>query len=103
MKSSQEGGNASETDTWREKSPRREEKRVELNKCGHSFCAYLPAVVEVPVGVHLQLLHLLHLIQHLMDVEFGHQELEAAVSVRLTVKQRLAQFMSKPELNFFTD
>lgn len=48
---------------------------------------YLPAVVEVPVGVHLQLLHLLHLIKHLMHIELGHEELQTAVSVSLTAKQ----------------
>lgn len=30
---------------------------------------YLPTVVEVPVRIQLQLLHLLHLVQHLMHVE----------------------------------
>lgn len=47
---------------------------------------YLPAVVEVPVWIHLQLLHLLHLIQHLMHIELGHEELQTPVSVSLTVK-----------------
>lgn len=51
---------------------------------------YLPAIVEVSVGVHLQLLHLLHLIQHLMHVELGHEELQTAVRVSLTAKQREA-------------
>lgn len=61
----------------------------------NSFCGYLPAVVEVPVGVQLQLLHLLHFIQHLMHIELGHEELQAAVSVSLTAKQRGAyQHMS---------
>lgn len=36
--------------------------------------------------VNLQLPHLLHLIQHLMHVELGHEELQAAVSVSLTAK-----------------
>lgn len=48
---------------------------------------YLPAVVEVPVGVHLQLLHLLHLIQHLMHIELRHEELQTTVTVSLTAKQ----------------
>lgn len=48
---------------------------------------YLPTVVEIPVGVHLQLLHLLHLIQHLMHIELGTEELEAAVRVSLAAKQ----------------
>lgn len=48
---------------------------------------YLSAVVEIPVGVHLQLLQLLHLIQHLMHIELGHEELQTAVSVSLTTKQ----------------
>lgn len=48
-------------------------------------CAYLPAVVEIPVGVLFQLLHLLHLIQHLMNVELGHEELQTTVSVCFTV------------------
>lgn len=49
---------------------------------------YLPAVVEVPVGVQLQLLHLLHLIQHLMHIELGHEELQATMTVSLTAKQQ---------------
>lgn len=47
---------------------------------------YLPAVVEVPVGIFLQLLHLLHFVQHLMYVKFGHEELQTTVSVRLSKK-----------------
>lgn len=39
------------------------------------------------MGVHLQLLHLVHLIQHLMHVELGHEEFETAVSVSLTAKE----------------
>ena len=58
---------------------------AKLNAVG----GYLPAVVEVPVGVHLQLLHLLHLIQHLMHVELGHEELQTAVSVGLTAKHEM--------------
>lgn len=53
----------------------------------NAFHSYLPAVIEVPVGVHLQLLHLLHLIQHFMHIELGHEELQTAVSVSLTAKQ----------------
>lgn len=52
------------------------------------FRGDLSAVVEVPVGVQLQLLHLLHLIQHLMHIELGHEELQTAVSVSLTAKQK---------------
>ena len=48
---------------------------------------YLPAVVKVPVGVHLQLPHLLHLVQHLMHVELGHEELQTTVSVGLTAER----------------
>lgn len=48
---------------------------------------YLPAVVEIPVWVYLQLLHLLHLIQHLMHIELGHEELQTAVSVSLAASQ----------------
>lgn len=48
---------------------------------------YLPAVVEVPMGVQLQLLHLLHLVQHLMHIKLGHEELQTTVSVRLTATQ----------------
>lgn len=47
---------------------------------------YLPAVVEVPVGVFLQLLQLLHFIQHLMYVKFGHEEPQTTVSVCLSKK-----------------
>lgn len=50
--------------------------------------AHLPAVVEIPVWVHLQLLHLLHLVQHLMHVKLGHEELQTSVRVRLTAKTR---------------
>lgn len=52
------------------------------------FCSssYLSAVVEVPVRVHLQLLHLLHLIQHLMHVELRHEKLQATMSISLTAK-----------------
>lgn len=49
-------------------------------------CNYLPAVVEVPVGVNLQLLHLLHLVQHLVHIELGHEEFQTAVSISLTAK-----------------
>lgn len=48
---------------------------------------YLPAVVEVPMGVQLQLLHLLHLVQHLMHVELGHEKLQTTVTVCLTGTQ----------------
>lgn len=54
-------------------------------------CLYLPAVVEVPVGVYLQLLHLLHLVQHLVHVELGHEELETTVGVGLAAKQKQAR------------
>lgn len=37
--------------------------------------------------VHLQLLHLLHLVQHFMHVELGCEELETTVSVGLTAKR----------------
>lgn len=37
--------------------------------------------------VHLQLLHLLHLVQHLVDVELGHDELQPTVSVRLAAER----------------
>lgn len=50
---------------------------------------HLPAVVEVPVGVLLQLLHLLHFIQHLMHVKLGHEELQTTVSVRLSKKAQI--------------
>lgn len=50
-------------------------------------CNYLPAVVEVPVGVDLQLLHLLHLVQHLMHIELGQEEFQTAVSVSLTARE----------------
>lgn len=53
----------------------------------NSVHGYLPAVIKVPVGVHLQLPHLLHLIQHLMHVELGHEELQTTVSVGLTAKR----------------
>lgn len=56
----------------------------------NSVHGYLPTVVEVPVGVQLQLPHLLHLIQHLMHVELGSEELETAVSVSLSAKQTRA-------------
>ena len=49
---------------------------------------YLPAVVEIPVGVVLQLFQLLHLVEHLMDVELGHEELQTTVAVRLTAIPR---------------
>lgn len=48
---------------------------------------YLPAVVEVPMGVHLQLLHLLPLVQHLVHIELGQEELQATVSISFTAKQ----------------
>lgn len=54
----------------------------------HAVHVYLPTVVEVPVGIQLQLLHLLHLIQHLMHIELGHEELQTTVSVSLTANQR---------------
>lgn len=47
---------------------------------------YLPAVVEVPVGIFLQFLHFFHFIKHLMHVKFGHKELQTTVSVRLSIK-----------------
>lgn len=47
---------------------------------------YLPAVVEVPVGVFLQLLHFFHFVQHLMHVKLGHEELQTTVRVRLSKK-----------------
>lgn len=64
------------------------------------------------MGVHLQLLHLFHLIQHLMHIEFGHEEFQTAVSVSLTAKEekRLSiawEFIrtrlsnNSSELNFF--
>lgn len=68
----------------------------------NAFHVYLPAVVEVPVGVHLELLQLLHLIQHLMHIEFGHEELQTAVSVSLTAKQREAQCIYIMSLYFCT-
>lgn len=49
---------------------------------------YLPAVVEVPMGVILQLLQLLHFVQHLMHFKLGHEELKATVSVRLSKKKK---------------
>lgn len=61
----------------------------------NAFDGYLPAVVEVPVGVHLQLLHLLHLIQHLMHIELGHEELQTAVSVSLTANQTTKHIKSE--------
>lgn len=36
--------------------------------------------------VHLQLLHLLQLVQHLMHIELGQEELQATVSVSFTAK-----------------
>lgn len=50
--------------------------------------AHLPTVVEVPVRIHLQLLHLFHLIQHLVHVELGHKELQTTVSVSLAANQQ---------------
>lgn len=52
----------------------------------NSVHCYLSAVVEVPVGVQLQLLQLLHLVQHLMHIELGHEELQTTVSISLTAK-----------------
>lgn len=49
-------------------------------------CTHLPAVIKVPVGVVLQLLQLIHLVQHLMDLELGGEELQTPVGVSLTVE-----------------
>lgn len=38
------------------------------------------------MGVHLQLLQLLHLVQHLVHVELGHEELETTVGVGFAAK-----------------
>ena len=47
---------------------------------------YLSAVVKIPVGVVLQLLQLIHLVEHLMDLELGREKLQAPMGIGLTVK-----------------
>lgn len=58
------------------------------NRTDGTWVPHLPAVVEVPVWVVLQLPHLLHLIEHLMYIEFGHEELQAPMRIGLPIVQR---------------
>ena len=47
----------------------------------NAFYGYLPAVVEVPVGVLFEFLKLIHLVEHLMHSVLGREELQTAVSI----------------------
>lgn len=66
------------------------------------YCSYLSAVVEVSVGVELQLLHLLHLIQHLVHVELGHEEFQTAVSVSLPAEDEKLVYIIPPNTHTLT-
>ena len=48
----------------------------------------LSDVVKVSVWDFLQLLQLSHLIQHLMEVELGHQEVQSPVAVGFSARRR---------------
>lgn len=46
------------------------------------------------MGVVLQFLQLIHLVQHLMDLELGGEELQTPVGIRLTVESKHTGFVS---------
>lgn len=53
------------------------------------------------MGVHLQLLQLLHLVQHLVHVELGHEELETTVGVGFAAKTERGVWTHEPHRNVF--